>query len=177
MAARLGGIGLLVASLVVAAAGGAAPAPAGAGEMAGRVDFEDGTAAAGAVVRLLPGNWSAVAGPDGSFRVEVPAGHYTLRASFGEDGAQREVDVRAGEVSVEILRIVRAGYVTGALNPTPFVFLIAAMAAVFAGGFYVNRRMAGTGLDLNKSVLGGAPVRKPFRRRRRAQPPSNRGNS
>jgi hypothetical protein len=168
---------ILIATVLCALACTGALGAAGTGEVAGRVDLEDGTPAVGAHVTLSPGNWSARAGPDGSFRMTAPVGHYVLTAAQGNDTAQTEVDVREGQVTVVIVEIVRAGFVTGALNPIPFVFLIAAMAAVFAGGFYVNRRMASTGIDLNKTILGGAPARKPFRRRRKAAPPPKNGQS
>lgn len=151
----------------------AIPSVSAAGALAGRVDFEDGSPAGGARVVLTPGNYSAITRDDGSFSIALPPGHYVLNATAGNDSSTKDIDVVDGAPTVVILRIVRAGYVTGALNPVPFVFLIAAMAAVFVGGFYVNRRMAETGIDLNKSVLGGAQIRKPFRRRRRkAKPPA-----
>jgi len=53
----------------------------------------------------------------------------------------------------------------------PFLYLIGAMVAVIAGGFYVNKRMAETGIGLDRSILGGAPAKKPWRGRRGSRRP------
>ena len=69
-----------------------------------------------------------------------------------------------------------AGLLVGAaaLGPPnwfPFLYLIGVSVAVIAGGFYVNKRMAETGIGLGRSIVGGAPVRKPWRRRAKKRGP------
>jgi hypothetical protein len=62
--------------------------------------------------------------------------------------------------------------VLGPPNWFPFLYLIGVSVAVIAAGFYVNKRMAETGIGLDRSIVGGAPARKPWRgRRKRRSPP------
>lgn len=152
----------------------AAPVAAGdpgGGELVGIVYFEDGHPAAGARVALSPGSLNATAGADGTFRLGAPAGHYTVRASADNATGEAQAEVPEGGSAAVVVKIERGAYAPTGSNLFPFLFLGLSMIAVAAGGFYVNRRMAETGIDLNKSFLGGAKVRKPFRRRRKKAPP------
>ena len=119
----------------------------------------------------MPGNLSARSAADGTFHLDAPAGSYILRATLGDDRTELQVTVSAGQTTVAFPRIYRRDYTTGELNPFPFVYLAVAMILVAFGGFYVNRKMAQTGIALDKSILGGAPVRKPWRRRKKKMGP------
>ncbi len=167
------------ALLGLALTAGLAAAPAVAGQppdgaVAGVVYFEDGTPAANARLVLVPGGLNATASSDGGFRIEAPEGNYTLHASASNATAEASIRVEAGRTTAAVLRIDRGGRAPAGLDPFPFVFLALSMIGVTVGGFYVNRRMAETGIDINKSIVGGARPRKPFRRRsrKRAPPPS-----
>ena len=168
LAAAHASLALLV---VLAAASAAAPDP-GSGTVSGRVFFEDGTGAPFARLVFLPGGSNVTTAADGSFTAALPAGNYTLRVSGGGVVSQSSVAVRAGESTVVIVKLDRTGGAGPASTAFPVFFLVASMIAVAVGGFFVNRRMAETGIDINKSVVGGAAPRKPFRRRRakRKQP-------
>ena len=61
--------------------------------------------------------------------------------------------------------------ILGPPNLFPFLYLIGVSVAVIAGGFYVNKRMAETGISMDRSIVGGAPVRKPWRRRSKSRRP------
>ena len=166
---------IALVALALAAAGALAPLASGQsheGAVEGRVLLERGQPAEGALLELLPGNLSARSGADGTFHLDAPPGSYLLRATLGQDRAEVQVTVADGETAIAFPRIYRRDYTTGELNPFPFVYLAVAMILVAFGGFYVNRMMAQTGIALDKSILGGAPVRKPWRRRKKkTQPP------
>jgi hypothetical protein len=167
---RAGAFSALCAVLLLA---GGAAAAAGDGAVSGRVSDDQGRPLQGAVVWLLPGGPNTTTAADGTYRLEAPPGHYLLRVSALNRTEERTVDLVADE-EVALNVTLRGGSGAGpALDPFPFLFLGAAMVAVVVGGFYVNKRMSETGLAFDKSVMGGAPARKPFRRRRRrARPPS-----
>lgn len=163
----------LIAGALLVAAGSGLPFGSAASEgIAGRIVFQDGQPAAGANITLTPGGFSAVASEDGSFDLAVPAGSYLFTARSGNDSVTRPVSVPAGKTTFMIVTITRRASAAGGLTLTPFLYLIAGMVAVIIAGFYVNRRMAETGIDLDRSVLGGARVRKPFRRRKKRRPPT-----
>jgi hypothetical protein len=162
---------LLLGAALLAAAAAAGDSHEGA--VVGRVLFEDGSPGAGARLVFLPGGNNTTAGADGSYRIVLPAGSYTLRVSGGGALAETPVGVRAGEDHHLVVKLDRGAGAAPGSPLVAFVFLFAAMIAVAIGGFYVNRRMAESGIDINKSVIGGVAPRKPFRRRRRkARPPS-----
>jgi hypothetical protein len=160
----------LVAGLLVA---GAALAQ-GAGTVSGRVTDELGHPLPGITLTLYPDGPSTVTGEDGRFEVTAPAGNYLLRYTWDNRTWEVAVEVSEGN-STDTNLTARVGNAAGSgLDPFPFVFLAVAMVAVIAGGFYVNKRMSETGLAFDKSVMGGVPARKPFRRRRkRAGPPKS----
>lgn len=160
--ASLGGL-LVLASCVLAQTG-----------VSGSVAFEDGSPAGGARVTLIPGGYNTTADGQGNFTLEAPPGNYTLRASA--DNATREGPVSVGATFVTgfAVRIDRRPP-SGSLDPVPLLFLLTSMVAVAGGGFYVNKRMAESGIDVDKTVLGGATVRKPFRRRGKKAPPPPSG--
>lgn len=161
-----------LALLITAAAAFAGAADPGTGSVSGRIFFEDGTGASSARLVFLPGGWNVTAAADGSFATTLPAGNYTLRVSGGGTVSESNVVVRGGEPTVVIVRLDRTGGVAPGSTAFPVLFLVASMIAVAVGGFFVNRRMAETGIDINKSIIGGANPRKPFRRRRKKAPPS-----
>jgi len=166
---------LFVLAVALATAFAAGPAFAGeTGAVVGRVLTSGGEGLGGATVSLAPGGPTGVTAPDGSFRLEAGPGSYLLRATHGNRTVERAVEVVAGRDTVAVLNFPADAFGPGGVDPFPFVFLAVAMVAVTVGGFYVNRRMSETGLAFDKSVLGGAAARKPFRRRRRpkAPPPS-----
>ncbi len=144
------------------------------GGVAGRVLWSTGEPVAGANISLSPGGTTALSGSDGSFHLAAEPGHYLLRAAHANRTVEETVQVLAGRDTVALLLIPWQGEAASGVDAFPFVFLGASMVAVAVGGFYVNRRMAETGIDLEKGVVGGAGTRKPFRRRRRpkARPPS-----
>jgi carboxypeptidase family protein len=160
-----------LAALAIAAAalpwGALAPASGGATAVVGAVAFEDGTPAAGARLVLLPAGYNATADSAGVFRLEAPAGAYTIRASAANRTVEAPVVLEDGKATPITLTIDRGGHADGSGNLFAFLYLGIAMVAVAVGGFYVNKRMAERGIDLNKSVLGGVELRKPFRRRRK----------
>ncbi len=141
------------------------------GRAAGFVYFEDGTPAAGARLVLVPGGYNTTARADGGFELWAPPGNYSLRASAANTSSETTVEIVAGRTTPAVMVVTRMVRPAVSFDPVPFVFLAISMIAVAAGGFFVNRRMAQAGLDLNKSVLGGAPARKPFRRRKRPKSP------
>jgi hypothetical protein len=152
-----------------------ASALAADGEVAGRVVFDDGTPAASARIVLLPGGYNTTATSAGTFTLTVPPGNYTLRASGGYKTAEVAVVVTEGATTPIVVRIDRGLAQPSGPNLFPVVFLVLSMIAVAFGGFYVNKRMAEKGIDLNRTVMGGVGPRKPFRRRRKkagGPPPS-----
>lgn len=169
---RGGGRRAAVIALGVLAAVAGARAQVQDGRAAGFVYFEDGTPAAGARLVLVPGGYNTTARSDGGFELMAPPGNYTLRASAANTTSETPVEIDAGKTTPSVMVVTRTVRPAVSFDPVPFVFLAVAMIAVAMGGFFVNRRMAQTGLDLNKSVLGGAPARKPFRRRRRPKGPA-----
>jgi len=140
--------------------------------VSGSVAFEDGSPAGGARVILVPGGYNTTADAQGNFTLEAPPGNYTLRASADNATSETSVSVGVGLTSGLAVRINRRPP-PAAFDTFPLALLLASMVAVTAGGFYVNKRMAESGISINKTVVGGATVRKPFRRRRRhkAGPP------
>lgn len=163
-------LGTLLLLLSAGLAGVASGKPGG--ELVGRVFLDDGAPAAGARITLSPGTLNTSAGADGIFRLTAPAGHYTVRATAENGSGEAAADVPEGGAATVVIMIGRPPYGSSGSNWFPFLFLGLSMVAVAAGGFYVNRRMAESGIDLNKSILGGARPRKPFRRRRKKQPPA-----
>lgn len=166
-------VGALALAALALAAAASAQAP---GSVDGRLLAGDGQPVGGANVSLSPGGPAGVTGPDGSFHLSAEPGTYLLRAQTGNRTVERTVDVSAGVATVVVLSFPPAPSGGAELNPFPFVFLGASMVAVIVGGFYVNKRMSETGLQFDKSVMGGAPARKPFRRRRKKtqRPPPGR---
>jgi hypothetical protein len=151
---------------LLAIASGASGQP-NEGRAAGYVYFEDGTPAAGARLVLVPGGYNTTARADGGFELSAPPGNYTLRASAANTTSETTAQLVVGRTTPIVMVVERIIRPAVSFDPVPFVFLGISMVAVAVGGFFVNRRMAETGLDFNKSVLGGAPARKPFRRRRK----------
>jgi len=169
---RAAGRALLAGSVLVALLAGAIPASAaGPGVLSGTVRFENGDPAAGARVVLLPGGFNVSAGADGSYAITVEEGNYTVRATAANLTVEAYARVMAGENTQLNLTVDRTPPIAASPPLFALLFLIFSMLAVVAGGFYVNKRMAEKGLDLNKTVMGGAAPRKPFRRRRRRSPP------
>ena len=169
---RAAGRALVAGAIVVALVAGPLPALAsGPGVLSGFVHFENGDPAAGARVVLLPGGFNVSAGPDGSFAITVEEGNYTVRATAANLTVEAQTRVVAGETTELNLTVDRTPPVAASPPLFALVFLIFSMLAVVAGGFYVNKRMAEKGLDLNKTVVGGVGPRKPFRRRRHKSPP------
>lgn len=169
-AARAG----LVALATLACLGGLLPAALGQTGVSGSVTFEDGSPAGGARILLVPGGYNTTADAQGSFTLEAPPGNYTLRASAENATHETPVSIGTGFTPGLTVRIDRRPAAT-AVDPVPLLFLVVSMVAVVAGGFYVNKRMAESGIDLNKTVVGGATVKKPFRRRRKKAPPPGSG--
>ena len=157
---------------VLASAGGALAQSA----VSGTITFEDGTPAAGARVSLAPGGYNTTTDSGGNFSLEAPPGNYTLRATAVNVTTESPVSIGAGFTTGVPIRLDRhtGG---GSIDAFPFLFLILSMVGVALGGFYVNKRMAESGIDVNKTVVGGASVRKPFRRRKKVQPPRSGGPS
>ena len=96
--------------------GAAAPLASGQSEdgaVEGRVLLERGQAAEGALIELLPGNFSTRSAADGTFHIDAPAGSYILRASLGQDRAEVQLTVNAGETTIAFPRIYRRDYTTG----------------------------------------------------------------
>jgi hypothetical protein len=167
-----------VAVVVLLVIGAIAVSPVAAAEpaqgVAGRVWYEWGEAAAGATILLEPGNLSVKADEDGTFHLAAPPGNYTLTATSKNSSFSGKVTVGPGEETIVFVTLSRAGVSQAALDPFPLLYLAAVSVTVIGFGFYVNKRMAETGIQLDKSIVGGAPVRKPWRRRRkRAKPPAS----
>lgn len=144
------------------------------GTVSGRVTDELGNPLGGINLTLYPDGPSTVTDTDGRFLMTAPVGSYLLRYALDNRTWEVQVDVVADEPSEWNLTARGTSGGGGGIDPFPFIYLALAMAIVIVGGFYVNKRMAETGLEFDKSVMGGAPARKPFRRRRRpkAPPPS-----
>jgi len=165
--------GVLALLALAAVALMSAAAQAAEGQVSGRVVFDDGSPAGGARIVLNPGGYATTASEDGTFALSVPGGSYTLRASGGNKTSDMAVVVRDGEPTAIVVRIDRGLNPPSGPNVFPFVFLGLSMVGVALGGFYVNKRMAEKGIDVNKSVMGGVGPRKPFRRRKKkaSRPP------
>ncbi len=174
MRARAGSRGALFAMVALGSLAAFAPGAFGETGVSGSVTFEDGSPAGGARIALVPGGFNTTADAQGNFTLEAPPGNYTMRASA--DNATREValSVGPGFTSGFAVHIDRHPP-SSSVDAVPLLFLVASMVAVAFGGFYVNKRMAESGIDVNKTVMGGATVRKPFRRRRKKGPPPGSG--
>jgi hypothetical protein len=147
------------------------------GALTGTVLLGDGRPAAGAAVRAASADHggTATAGPDGAFRLAVPAGSYALLATLGDraGAAPVPVAVAAGtSTRTGALRLGAAAAVEGEVRRpggapaegAELVLLVhgtrevAARAVAAAGGRFTLRGLAPVAYDLRAAAPGTSPA-------------------